>query len=295
MAKLFFLILSFNLIFSIQNKLIAKDHLEILWETEKVFELPESVIYDEKNSVLYVSSITDHPFKKDGTGYISKVGLDGSIIDLKWIKNLNAPKGLTIANDKLYIADVDELVEVDIASGKILNKFKGSGSVCMNDVTHDTYGNIYVGDTYTDSIYRLNQFGQLPVWFYSPQLAPNGLHIDKDEGNLIVASWGGVMEGWGTPELKGSLKSINIHSKKIKNMGSKEIGNLDGIESDGKGAYYVTDWSGAKLYRIKKNGSFKVLKELAKGAADHEVILDKNMIIIPIMTEGKLVALKINE
>ena len=60
-----------------------------------------------------------------------------------------------------------------------------------------------------------------PFWFYSPQLAPNGLHIDKDEGNLIVASWGGVMEGWGTPELKGSLKSINIHSKKLKNMGSK--------------------------------------------------------------------------
>ena len=30
-------------------------------------------------------------------------------------------------------------------------------------------------------------------------------------------------------------------------MGSKEIGNLDGIESDGKGAYYVTDWSGKTL------------------------------------------------
>ena len=90
----------------------SDEHLEVAWETEKVFELPESVIYDEKNSVLYVSSITDHPFKKDGTGYISKVGLDGSIIDLKWIKNLNAPKGLTIANDKLYIADVDELVDL---------------------------------------------------------------------------------------------------------------------------------------------------------------------------------------
>jgi sugar lactone lactonase YvrE len=268
-------------------------HVEIIWETEKIFELPESVIYDSTNEVLYVSNITDHPFKKDGTGYISKIGLDGSIIKKKWIDKLNAPKGLTISKDKLYIADVDELVEVDIASAKITKKYKGYGSVCMNDVTHDKYGNVYVGDTYNDTIYRLNQFGQLPVWYYAPQLAPNGLHIDDDDGNLIVASWGGVMEGWGTPELKGSLKSINIHSKKLKNLGSKQIGNLDGIESDGKGAYYVTDWSGAKLYKIKKNGSFKVLKELSKGAADHEVILDKNMIIVPIMTEGKLVALKI--
>ena len=80
-------------------------------------------------------------------------------------KKLNAPKGLTIVpsknpdeSDKLFIADVDELVEVDIDTAKIVNKYKASGSVCMNDVTHDKYGNVYVGDTYTDSIYRLNSF-----------------------------------------------------------------------------------------------------------------------------------------
>ena len=40
---------------------------------------------------------------------------------------------------------------------------------------------------YTQILYtELNQFGQLPVWFHSPQLASNGLHIDNDEGNLIV-------------------------------------------------------------------------------------------------------------
>ena len=50
------------------------------WETEKIFELPESVIYDSTNDVLYVSNITDHPFKKDGTGYISKIGLDGKLL-----------------------------------------------------------------------------------------------------------------------------------------------------------------------------------------------------------------------
>jgi len=268
-------------------------HLEVVWETEKVFELPESVIFDAENDVLYVSNITDHPFNKDGTGYISKIGLDGSIIEKKWVDSLNAPKGLTISKGKLFIADIDELVEVDIATAKITNKYKGYGSVCMNDVTADKYGNVYVGDTYTDTIYRLNQFGQLPAWFYSPQLAPNGLHIDDEDGNLIVGSWGAVMEGWGTPELKGSLKSINIHTKKLKNMGKKPIGNLDGIESDGKGSYFVTDWTGAKLYRVKKNGKFKVVAEVGKGAADHEVILDKNLIIIPIMAEGKVIALRV--
>ena len=47
------------------------------------------------------------------------------------------------------------------------------------------------------------------------------------------------------------------------------------------------------FYNIKKNGKFKVIAEVGKGAADHEVILDKNLIIIPIMAEGKVIALKV--
>ncbi len=268
--------------------------LDIAWETEAKFELPESVIYDEKNDVLYVSNIANHPFNKDGSGYISKIGLDGAILELKWLEGLNAPKGLTIVNEKLYIADVDELVEVEISTKKV-KKYQGSGAVCFNDVTHDKYGNVYVGDTYTDSIYRLNQFGQLPLWFYSPNLAPNGLHIDNDTGDMIIGSWGSLMEGWGTPDQTGILVSVNITTKKLKSLGKKTIGNLDGVESDGKGSYYVTDWSAGNLYKIKKNGRFDVLKNVSKnGAADHEVLIDKNLILIPIMTEGKVVALKMN-
>ena len=285
-----------TILFVISNFSHAEE-FGIAWETESIFKLPESVIYDEKNDVLYVSNIVNHPFKKDGSGFISKLSLTGEVLELEWIKELNAPKGLTIVNDKLYIADIDELVEVDIANSKILNKYKASGSVCMNDVTHDKYGNVYVGDTYTDSIYRLNSFGQLPLWFYSPGLAPNGMHIDNENSKMIVGNWGAVMEGWGTPELSGSLKSIDLNTKKLKNMGSKPIGNLDGVESDGKGGYYVTDWSATKLYSVNKNGRAKMLKQLSeegKGAADHEVILDKNLMIIPIMVENKLVALSLN-
>lgn len=273
---------------------LKSNELEIAWESEKVFELPESVIFDSKNDVLYVSNIVNHPFKKDESGYISKLGLDGKVLELKWISSLNAPKGLTISNDKLYIADVDELVEVDLETSKVTNKYKGVGAVCFNDVTSDKYGNIYVGDTYTDSIYRLNQFNQLPLWLNSPNLAPNGIHIDDDKSKMIVGSWGSVMEGWGTPEKSGNLKVIDLNTKKVKDLGSnKPIGNLDGVEPDGEGAYYVTDWSAGTLMNVKKNGRSKVVSTLAKGAADHEVILDKDLILVPVMTEGKVVALKI--
>lgn len=288
--NLFKIFLTFLLIFGNAKA----NELEVLWESEKLFELPESVIYDSNNDVLYVSNIVNHPFKKDKSGFISKLSLDGEIIELNWITSLNAPKGLTIVKDKLYIADVDELVEVDINSASVTNKYKGVGAVCFNDVTSDKYGNVYVGDTYTDSIYRLNQFNQLPLWLNSPNLAPNGIHVDNEKSKMIVGSWGSVMEGWGTPEKSGNMKIVDLNTKKVKNLGSdKPIGNLDGVESDGSGAYYVTDWSAGTLLKIQKNGRSKTLNTLAKGAADHEVILEKKLIVIPIMTEGKVVALKI--
>jgi sugar lactone lactonase YvrE len=235
----------------------------------------------------------DDPFKKDKNGFISKVDLDGNILKLKWVKGLNAPKGLAISKGKLYVGDVDQLVEIDIKKGKVSNKYDAIGAALLNDVAADTKGNIYVSDTFTDTIYRLNTFGQLTKWLYSPKLqAPNGLHYEK--GQLIVGSWGHPTDGWSAAEV-GHLKTISLKTKKIKSLGSgKAVGNLDGVESDGKGAYYVADWVGGKLLHIQRNGYFKEVLKLSQGVADHEIIHDKNIIIIPMMLEGKLITYKIN-
>ena len=271
----------------------AAPELTKLWETKADFKLPESVIYDKENDVLYVSNMQDDPFKKDKNGFISKVDLDGNILKLKWVKGLNAPKGLAISKGKLYVGDIDQLVEIDIKKGKISNRYDAVGAALLNDVAADSKGNIYVSDTFTDTIYRLNTFGQLTKWLYSPELqAPNGLHYEK--GQLIVGSWGHPTDGWAAAEV-GHLKTISLKTKKIKSLGSgKAVGNLDGVESDGNGAYYVADWVGGKLLHIQRNGRFKEVLKLSQGVADHEIIHEKNIIIIPMMLEGKLITYKIN-
>ena len=281
------------LIFTLSTLSNAAPELSKLWESKADFKLPESVVYDKENDILYVSNMQDDPFKKDNNGFISKVDLDGNIIKLKWVKGLNAPKGLAISKGKLYVGDVDQLVEIDIAKGKITKKYDAFGAALLNDVAADTKGNIYVSDTFTDTIYRLNTFGQLTKWLYSPELqAPNGLHYEK--GQLIVGSWGHPTDGWAASEV-GHLKTISLKTKKIKSLGSgKAVGNLDGVESDGKGGFYVADWVGGKLLHIQRNGYFKEVLKLSQGVADHEVIHEKNIIIIPMMLEGKLITYKIN-
>ena len=115
-----------------------------------------------------------------------------------------------------------------------------------------------------------------------------------EKGQLIVGSWGHPTDGWETAEV-GHLKTISLKTKKIKSLGNgKAVGNLDGVESDGKGAYYVADWVGGKLLHIKRTGKFKEVLKLSQGVADHEVILEKNIIVIPMMLDGRLVAYKIN-
>ena len=267
--------------------------LEKAWDSGAIFKLPESVIYDKKRDVLYVSNINEDGFKHSGNGFISKVSTDGTILDMNWVLGLDAPKGLTIANDKLYASDINKLVEIDIDKAKILNRYVAPAAVHLNDVAADEKGYVYVSDTLTDSIYLLNKIGLFPLWLYSPALeAPNGLYIEGD--NMIVASWGFRTDGINS-KVPGHLKIVSLINKSIKSLGNgSPVGNLDGIEADAKGNYYVTDWVNGKLLLIKPNGDAEVLLDLSLGAADIEVILGKQLIIIPLMKDNKVVAYKIN-
>ncbi len=85
--------------------------LEKLWTSNSVLKVPESVLLDEK--VLYVTNIDGAPAGKDGKGFISKLAQDGKIIELEWVKGLNAPKGMATSNGFLYVADIDTLVMID--------------------------------------------------------------------------------------------------------------------------------------------------------------------------------------
>src|SRR5215204_3630946 len=78
-----------------------------LWEATG-FKNPESAVFDSATGIIYVSNVNgDDPAAKDGNGFISKLGTDGKVITLEWVKGLDSPKGLVLANGKLYAADVD--------------------------------------------------------------------------------------------------------------------------------------------------------------------------------------------
>ena len=130
-----------------------------VWKTLAELKTPESVVYAPKQDTLFVSNIDGKPDQKDQKGFISKISLsNGSITELNWITGLDAPKGMAIYNNsKLYVSDITDLVEIEIANGKITNRYNAPGSKFLNDVAVDNQGNIYVADTRTNSIYILDR------------------------------------------------------------------------------------------------------------------------------------------
>ena len=255
------------------------------WQTETVFQQPESVVYDSQRDLLFVSNVNGAPDEANGKGYISQLSVDGKLIEQHWLTGLDSPKGLTI------VADLNQLVAIDIKHKKISKRYPAGDAKLLNDVAVDTAGNIYVSDILTNTIYRLAH-GNFEVWLHDDALEyPNGLLV---EGNkLLVASWGNITNGF-TTEIPGHLKTIDITSKKIQSLGNKTpVGNLDGIESDGKGNYFVTDWIIGKLLQIAPSGVSKTLIALEPGSADLTVLTQQKLIIIPIMLSNNIVAYRI--
>jgi len=251
---------------------------------------PESVVYDPASEALYVSNVNGAADAKDGNGFISRVSPSGEMLELNWVAGLDAPKGLALYNGRLYVADIDSLVEIDIAGAAISNTWTDSNAQFFNDVTAAADGRVFVSDMVTNRIHVLNN-GSFSVWLEDAALEnPNGLYAEN--GQLIVGAWGVMTDGFAT-EVPGHLKTVNLEDKSINSLGSgSPVGNLDGVEPVGSD-FYVTDWMAGKLYRIDRAGNATLLLELEQGMADHEYMENDSVLVLPMMNNNTLLGYRV--
>ena len=220
-----------------QHKLIEK------WTTDTLLKVPESVILYPKNNVLYTSNIDvdgTNPWVRDGKGSIGKIGLDGKIIAAEWIKGLNAPKGLGHYENNLYVADLNEVVVIDIAKAAILKKIPVADAERLNDITIDKKGVVYVSDSKTKKVHRIEK-DQVTL-FLENLKSPNGLLIHKD--NLYVLD-------------NGALLRVE-NDKKLTKIADGMEGGTDGVENVQGNDFLVSCWSGTVWY-VKEDGTKELL------------------------------------
>ena len=260
--------------FSLVSINAQKATVQKLWATDTILKVPESVLVDDKENCLWVSNIDGAANGKDGKGSISKLSKTGTPINLDWITGLNAPKGMAKYKQELYVADLTELIVIDIKKGVIKNKIKVEGSVFLNDVTVNKNGAVFVSDSRTGKVHRYEN-NKVTIEAENLQ-GPNGL-LSIDDQLLILD--------------RGSLLSVTPGGTISKIMDGMDP-STDGIEKVAPNQYIVSCWNGIVYYIIagaQKITLFDTRSEKI-NSADIGYDAKKKIIYVPTFMKNSVVA-----
>lgn len=174
------------------------------------FHEPETVIYDADQDVYFVSNMLGAGSVKDDNGYISRVRAS-DINDIRTFVTagrngvtLNAPKGMALHGDTLWVCDIDALRGFDRHDGAPLATidFAPYGAVLLNDVAVGPDGTLHVTDTGIqmtekgvifsggDKLFVVGPNHSVKVAESGPQLEkPNGITWDAKGQRWVYVSY----------------------------------------------------------------------------------------------------------
>ena len=261
-------------------------------ELREGLQTPESVLFDSEQNVLFVSNINGQPLAADDNGYISRLNPeDLKPVDLKFIDGakpdvtLNAPKGMAIVGDDLYVSDITTVRKFDRKTGAPKGEVRIAGATFLNDVAAD--GNtVYVSDsgmkagaggnfepTGTDAIWSIS--GNKATKFASGKdlKGPNGIVVAN--GKVWAVSFGGN-------------EIYQIENGKKTNVVTAPKGGLDGLAVLPDGTLLVSSWDGNTIYRGPTAGPFVVELENVNAPADFAFDSTRNRILVPHFMENRI-------
>ena len=262
-----------------------------LWTLSADVNAPESAYYDATSNAIFVSSINGDVLAKDGNGYISRLAADGKVVNAKWATGLNAPKGLRSVGGTLWVTDIDEVVAIEIASGRITSRVKIDGAKFLNDLATAPDGTVYASDSQTFRIYAVKDGNaSMFVEIAEPIETPNGVLVDGNR--LIVGTMGapgarGAQEG---PPSGGRLIAFDLRTKAKTEITPQPIGGIDGIESDGRGGFLVTDVFGMRLLHVSASGTTRTLLQFTAAGADFGYIASRQVAVVPFLFGNSVAA-----
>ena len=257
--------------------------LNELWSTDTVLLTCESVLYDQNGDLLYVACINGNPSEKDGNGFISVLEPDGTIRSLEWVTGLNAPKGMGVFGNKLYVTDIDVLVVIDIEQAGISERIPVEGASFLNDVAVSTDGKVYFSDSDTGNLWIYSD-GELTPWITEGLERPNGLYVEKDR--VLLTSSGSQ-----------DLRVIDRSSAEMETV-TTGIGAGDGVEFTGNEGYYLTSsWAGEVFLIYPDYSKVSLLKTSDReiNSADIGFNREDQVLYVPTFFDNRVVAYKLEK
>jgi sugar lactone lactonase YvrE len=261
------------------------------------FSTPESVLHDSTQDVYFVSNINGSPTAKDNNGFISRVRPDGAVENLKFIEGgragvtLNAPKGLAVLGDTLWVTDIDIVRAFNARTGAPLDSIKpdSAGAVFLNDIAIATTGAIYITDTGIrfddvgnvlhpgpDRVFRIGPDRKVTVAARGDSLGwPNGITVDPVGKRFIIVSFG-------PPKTVLAWKPGDRAPRVI----ARGAGGFDGVEVIG-GKVVVSSWTDSSITRFDSTQATKIITGVP-SPADIGYDAKRNRVLVPVFTGNRV-------
>ena len=254
---------------------------------------PESAKYDPEQDVWFVSNMLGYGSAHDGAGYIVRIpagtlgpprmfvesGRNGAILD--------APKGMAIHGDTLWVADIDVLRGFDRRTGAPLATvdFRPQHAVLLNDVAVGHDGQLYVTDTGIgmtpagvthpggDRVFAVGPNHAVRVVAAGAALGrPNGITATPRGNGLTVVSFDPFRSAVYTldPNDPGARRGVVVTGK----------GKYDGVEPLPDGRLLVACWNDSSIHVVAPGTDRQIIRGLSQPA-DIGVDTRRNRIAIP--------------
>jgi hypothetical protein len=254
-----------------------------IWRTDTTLRTCESVLYDDASGLLYVSCINGASGEKNGKGYIAILMPDGSVKDAAWVTGLDAPKGMGLYGGKLYVADIDRIVVIDVAAAKVEKTIAVPGASFLNDISVDRDGTVYFSDSNTGWLWTLTEEGPRP-WITEGLDRPNGLCVE--DSRVLLTSSG-----------SSDLKVIDKATGTFETV-TQDIGSGDGLEYTGEEGYYIlSSWLGEVFLILPDYNKISLLKTSDQkiNSADVGFNEAEKIVYVPTFFDNRVVAYRLVE
>lgn len=240
--------------------------LEEVWSLKGEFAFPEAIRYEHKSDLCYVSNYYT------GTGeFVSAINPSGEVVEKEWLTGLARPTGIAFYDNKLHVVDRSGVTIKSLDKKGDVEKIRVEGARFLNDIDIDKKGIMYLTDSGSGAIYKIEN-GQPEIWVDDEAISqPNGILVDG--GRLLFGNSG-----------DGTLKAVDFKTKEVSTVASfPGAPFVDGIVRISKTQLLVSDYKG-KLYLLTEGDDPVLLLDvsvLEGNCADIGYLEKKKMIFIP--------------
>lgn len=240
------------------------------------FRGPESVRYDPAQDVYFVSNFNGDGGTRDGNGFVSRVGADGTLAALRFATGterapLHAPRGMYITGDTLWVADIDGVHGFHRRTGEQLafTDFTAFEPGFLNDVAAGPSGDLYVTDTGRSRLYRMSGDSVRVAVEDSLLGPPNGITWHPGEEHFVLAPWGGTQ----------TIRAWSPDDDGLTEVATSAGGYFDGIEVVG-GRLLVASQADSTL-RVVSDSESRPLIRVPGEPADIGVDTRRRRVAVP--------------